>query len=106
MPKTKKPKTHFEQVPLEIVKKIALEEIPDDEVIEGDVIVEPPEKKREVFPVLESAMANAVQHPSHGRRDGAVKAGEHQIRLMDPGEQATHEQVSEEFMKLSDENLL
>ena len=31
MPKSKGPKTHFEQVPLEIVKKIAQEDIPDDE---------------------------------------------------------------------------
>jgi hypothetical protein len=44
MPKTKKPKTHFEQVPLEIVKKIAEEEIPDDEANEESVIVEPPAK--------------------------------------------------------------
>jgi len=44
MPKTKKPKTHFEQVPLEIVKKIAAEEIPDDEPTGDGVIVEPPGK--------------------------------------------------------------
>ena len=44
MPKTKKPKTHFAQVPLEIVKKIAEEEIPDDEATGEDVIVEPPAK--------------------------------------------------------------
>jgi hypothetical protein len=44
MPKTKKPKTHFEQVPLEIVKKIAEEEIPDGEAAGDDVIVEPPGK--------------------------------------------------------------
>ena len=31
MTKSKEPKTHFEQVPLEIVKKIAEEDIPDDE---------------------------------------------------------------------------
>ena len=30
MPKMKKPRTHFEQVPLEIVKLIADEEIPED----------------------------------------------------------------------------
>jgi hypothetical protein len=44
MPKAKKPKTHFEQVPLEIVKKIAEEEILDDEADGDDVIVEPPGK--------------------------------------------------------------
>lgn len=43
MPKTKKPKTHFEQVPLEIVKKIAEEEIPNDQD-EDNVNVEPPPK--------------------------------------------------------------
>lgn len=45
MPKTKKTKTHFEQVPLEIVEKIAAEEILDDEVDGDDVIVDPPKKK-------------------------------------------------------------
>jgi len=30
MAKPKEPKTYFEQVPLEIVKKIAAEDIPDD----------------------------------------------------------------------------
>jgi hypothetical protein len=45
MPKTKKPKTHFEQVPLEIVKKIVKEEIPDNSAIEVDVTPELPVKK-------------------------------------------------------------
>jgi hypothetical protein len=31
MTKLKEPKTHFEQVPLKIVKKIAVIEAPDDE---------------------------------------------------------------------------
>ncbi|HUY15012.1 MAG TPA: hypothetical protein VMX16_15500 [Terriglobia bacterium] len=44
MSKWKKPKTHFEQVPLEIVKKIAKEDIPDDEANGNDAIVETPEK--------------------------------------------------------------
>ena len=38
-------KTHFEQVPLEIVKKIAEKEIPDDETNGAGVTVEPPAKK-------------------------------------------------------------
>lgn len=33
-----KPKTHFEQVPVEIVKKIAEEDIPDDEVNGNDAV--------------------------------------------------------------------
>jgi hypothetical protein len=44
MPKSKRSKTHFEQVPLEIVKKIAEEEIPDDEASESDAVVETPKK--------------------------------------------------------------
>jgi hypothetical protein len=44
MPKKKKPKTHFVQVPLEIVRKIAVEEIPDDEATGEEVIVEDPGK--------------------------------------------------------------
>lgn len=38
MPKPKKPKTHFEQVPVEIVKKIAAEDIPDDEGNGNDAV--------------------------------------------------------------------
>ena len=45
MPKSKDPKTHFEQVPLEIVKKIAEEDIPDDETNGADVTVDPPARK-------------------------------------------------------------
>jgi hypothetical protein len=45
MPKSKGPKTHFEQVPLEIVKKIAKEDIPDDETTGLDVDVDPPARK-------------------------------------------------------------
>ncbi len=45
MAKSKEPRTHFEQVPLEIVKKIAEEIIPDDEASEFDGTVEPPAKK-------------------------------------------------------------
>ena len=51
MPKSKEPKTHFEQVPLEIVKKIAEEEIPDDETNGADVAVEPPARKCSAFRV-------------------------------------------------------
>jgi hypothetical protein len=50
MRKMKQAKTHFEQVPLEIVKKIAEEEIPDDETSGADVAVEPPAKKCSAFP--------------------------------------------------------
>ena len=49
MPKPKEPKTYFEQVPLEIVKKIAVEEIPDDEMGGATVTVEPPAKKCSPF---------------------------------------------------------
>jgi hypothetical protein len=45
MAKSKDPKTYFEQVPLEIVKKIAKVEIPDDETNGADATVEPPAKK-------------------------------------------------------------
>jgi|APFre7841882654_1041346.scaffolds.fasta_scaffold846072_1 hypothetical protein len=51
MSKSKEPKTYFEQVPLEIVKKIVEQEIPDD--ADGtDVIVNPPVKRRAGFPGL------------------------------------------------------
>ncbi len=45
MLKTKKAKTYFEQVPLEIVKKIAEEDTPDDETNGTDVTFEPPARK-------------------------------------------------------------
>jgi len=45
MPKSKDYKTHFEQVPLEIVKKIAKEDIPDDEASGTDTDVDPPPRK-------------------------------------------------------------
>ena len=60
MPKPKEPKTHFEQVPLEIVKKIAEEEIPDDEANGADVTVEPPAKKCAAFPRFRPATVNAL----------------------------------------------
>ena len=45
MPKSKKSKTHFEQVPLETLKDIiADEEIPDDKVDGNEAIVETPAK--------------------------------------------------------------
>ncbi len=44
MSKSEKPKTHFEQVPLEIVKKIAKEDVVQDKSDEADVAVELPEK--------------------------------------------------------------
>ena len=47
MPKSKDYKTHFEQVPLEIVKKIAKEDILDDAETGADASVEPPSRKGE-----------------------------------------------------------
>ena len=45
MPKPKEPKTHFEQVPLEIVKQIADEEIVIHGANGADVTVELPPKR-------------------------------------------------------------
>ena len=45
MTKSKEFKTHFEQVPLAIVKMIADEDIPDDETNRADLTVELPAKK-------------------------------------------------------------
>ena len=52
MPKSKELKTHFEQVPLEIVKQIADQEFSSDKANGVGVAVEPPARKRAVFPVL------------------------------------------------------
>jgi hypothetical protein len=59
MHRMKEPKTHFEQVPLEIVKKIAEEEIPDEETSGTDVTVEPPAEKCLAFPRFRRAPVNA-----------------------------------------------
>lgn len=45
MAKPKEPKTHFEQVPLKIVKKIAVIEAPDDETNGIGETGKPPAKK-------------------------------------------------------------
>jgi hypothetical protein len=45
MAKAKKAKTHFEQVPLEIIKDIPVEVIPDDELDQEDLTVDPPESR-------------------------------------------------------------
>ena len=49
MPKAKKPKTHFEQVPLEIVKEIAQEDVQEEETDQRDAPAKPPAKKRGTF---------------------------------------------------------
>lgn len=58
MPNPKDPKTHFEQVPLEIVKKIAEEDILDDETNEGGETVERPAKKRSALRRLRPVTVN------------------------------------------------
>jgi hypothetical protein len=60
MPKSKEAKTHFEQVPLEIVKKIAEEEILDEETSGTGVTVEPPAKKCSSFPRFRRAPVNVL----------------------------------------------
>jgi hypothetical protein len=60
MAKSKDPKTYFEQVPLEIVKKIAEEDIPDDDVGGANVTVEPPARKRSAFPRVRSRTKRAL----------------------------------------------
>ena len=60
MAKTKEPKTHFEKVPLEIVKKIAEVEIPDDGADGTGVSVEPPAKKFSAFPRFRPATVNVL----------------------------------------------
>jgi hypothetical protein len=58
MTKPKDAKTHFEQVPLEIVKMIAEEEIPDDEAKGTGPIVEPPARKCSAFTRFRRAPVN------------------------------------------------
>jgi hypothetical protein len=60
MPKSKESKTHFEQVPLEIVKQIVDEEISSDKASGVEQAVGPPARKRAVFPALRPAAAKAL----------------------------------------------
>jgi hypothetical protein len=60
MPKSKEPKTHFEQVPLEIVKQIADEEVSSDEANGVGVRAEAPAKKRAAFRAPRSAAVKAL----------------------------------------------
>ena len=106
MPKSKEPKTHFEQVRLEIVKQIVDEEISSDKANGVEQAVGPPARKRAVFAALGSATVKALSHPSHGRHDGALNVDKRQERLMELGEPAANAQAFEELVKLSDEKLL
>jgi hypothetical protein len=60
MTKPRDAKTHFEQVPLEIVKRIAEEEIPDDEAKGTGRTVEPPAKDCSAFPRFRRAPVKAL----------------------------------------------
>jgi hypothetical protein len=52
MTKPNKPKTHFEQVPLEIVKKIAVIEVPADEPDKTGRPGKHPARKVRIVPTL------------------------------------------------------
>jgi len=60
MTKSNKPKTFFEQVPLEIVKKIAEEDTANDVTNKADPSVEGPAKKRAAFRHRRPAKRNAL----------------------------------------------
>lgn len=63
MTKSKKAKTHFEQVPLEIIKDIPAEVILDDETDQEDLIVDPPESSER----HSHARSGRVKRPSTNR---------------------------------------
>jgi hypothetical protein len=60
MPKPKEPKTRFEQVPLEIVKEIAKEDIEEGETDTADGPVKPPATKRGAFRAFKPHPQNAL----------------------------------------------
>ena len=60
MSKSKDCKTYFEQIPLAIVKKIANEEIPDDEAKGTGPVVEPPARKCSASPRFRRAPVNVL----------------------------------------------
>jgi hypothetical protein len=73
MPKSKEFETHFEQVSLAIVKKIAQEDIPGNEANGAYVIVEPPARKVAVIPGYRSPTLNSLQHTSLVQRKRGLK---------------------------------
>jgi len=75
MAKSQEPRTHFEQVPLEIVKKIVEEEIPDEETNGPDPAVNPPARKCSAFTRFRSAALNAQQYLAFDRREAATESG-------------------------------
>jgi hypothetical protein len=60
MPKPKEPKTHFEQVPLEIVKEVAAEDIEEGKTGRPDVPAKPPAIKRGAFRAFNPHSQNAL----------------------------------------------
>jgi len=60
MPKPKEPKTHFEQVPLEIVKEIAEKDIEEGEADSTGVPVKPPARKRGALQAFKPHPQNAL----------------------------------------------
>jgi hypothetical protein len=60
MSKSNDRKTHFEQVPLEIIKKIAQVDPPDDDTTGVDVSIEPPAKKCAAITGLRISALNPV----------------------------------------------
>ena len=63
MAKAKESKTHFQQVPLEMVKKLADVDIADDETSGAGAAVEPPAKKRAGFSARGPARGKALNSP-------------------------------------------
>jgi hypothetical protein len=60
MTKPKDRETYFEKVPLEIVKKIAQEDLPNDDASGADLPNGPPAKKRSAFPRRKPATVNVL----------------------------------------------
>ena len=75
MAKSKEPKTHFDQIPLEIVKKIAEEEFPDEETNGAYPTADPPAKKCSAFTRFRSAAVNAQRHITFDLHEAATESG-------------------------------
>jgi hypothetical protein len=73
MPKSDQRRTHFEQVPVEIVKEIADEDLQDSETSEALPHVEPPARKHAEFPPLRHPRRMSCNTPLTDRAAGRGK---------------------------------
>ena len=106
MPKSKDPKTHFEQVPLEIVKKIAEEEYSGRRNERSRWDRRTSGKKVLSIPASQASHGERPVTPISRVTEGERKVDEHRERWMELYKQTSKDYAPATLMKLMDERLL